>query len=372
MSYVGPINSPAALLNLRRTIGVLIFVLVFEGLGRKLQIPYTSVPIFFIKDVLVLLIALQLSFLRQPRALEPIWIAYVTVCFLFLPVFISTLTHDPLLAVFGLKQYLLYPVVALGFVTAFEYSPLSEIVRMMRRVTFLIVPTTIIAVIQQHLSPDHWLNLSVEGAQLGNFSSAGHLRISSTFSFVAQYCAFLNFALVTAVVSLHGLGALRRWQQLFFIAMLPAIFLCSYMTGSRGAVMGNLGALAIGIGLIILRLDLRNTIRIIGIGTGILIVISRPVLDLLGAGAGPPGRRQRRNHGPRVRFVLRLDQRRHRRARPRLWHRDHEQRQRPVQPICRHLPRQGRLDRDRFCHHPLRGRSLPDHCLVRLSLLCDL
>jgi hypothetical protein len=172
-----------------------------------------------------------------------------------------------------LKQYLLYPVVALGFVTAFEYSPLSEIVRMMRRVTFLIVPTTIIAVIQQHLSPDHWLNLSVEGAQLGNFSSAGHLRISSTFSFVAQYCAFLNFALVTAVVSLHGLGALRRWQQLFFIAMLPAIFLCSYMTGSRGAVMGNLGALAIGIGLIILRLDLRNTIRIIGIGTGILIVI---------------------------------------------------------------------------------------------------
>jgi hypothetical protein len=55
----------------------------------------------------------------------------------------------------------------------------------------MIIPTTLVAVLQNSLSSSHWINLSVGGESLEAFSAGGYLRVSSTFSFTAQYSWFL-------------------------------------------------------------------------------------------------------------------------------------------------------------------------------------
>ena len=46
--------------------------------------------------------------------------------------------------------------------------------------------------------------MSVDGESLEDFSSAGHLRVSSTFSFVSQFCCFLNMQMFMVFFALHG------------------------------------------------------------------------------------------------------------------------------------------------------------------------
>jgi hypothetical protein len=258
--------------RLRQTLTFLVYLLVFEGLARKLEPGIVGILIFLFKDVVVLFMGWQLATQHKiPPAIHFLFIGYVAAIILFVPCIFSTATHDPLLAVFGAKQYLLYPIVGIATFVAFQNATVTDVIAFCRRVALLMIPTGLVAVLQTQLSPDNWLNLSVDGASLADFSSAGHLRVSSTFSFVSQFCGFLNMEMFMLFLALHGWKTLeKKW-----LYVLPVVLLvvCSYLTGSRGAVVGNTMVIVIAVALCVLRFEVGKIANLLWIGGFLFVVV---------------------------------------------------------------------------------------------------
>jgi hypothetical protein len=229
---------------LHRTLVVLVILLTFEGLVRKLQPGAVGVLVFFLKDFVILFMGLQLFRHKLPSAIGFVTYAYAFVTLFLLPNIINTAMHDPLLALFGTKQYLLYPIVAISVFAVFQNATMDQIVRFGRFVAFLMIPTGLVAMLQTQLPPSHWLNMSVEGTSLEGFMSAGHLRVSSTFSFVSQFCCFLNMQMFMVFFAFYGFTRTNsQVGKLIIMASVPFLVVCSFLTGSRGAVIGNASVL---------------------------------------------------------------------------------------------------------------------------------
>jgi hypothetical protein len=259
--------------HLRWLLLFLVVLLTFEGLARKLQIANSSIAIFLFKDFVVLVMALYV--LRMPRhpALDFLWGAYLTTGVLFIPVIMWTAVHDPILAIFGTKEYLLYPIVAFAVFFAFHNQPVDQIYRFFRPLALLIIPTTLIAVWEHHLPSTHWLNRSVEGENLAAFSAGGELRICSTFSFIAQYCAFLNAEIFMTMVALNHLRGVNFLLRIAYGSLFPLLVVGCYITGSRGAVVGNTVLIVLAGLLASAKFQFRVLFRVLVLVGGILITI---------------------------------------------------------------------------------------------------
>ena len=254
-------NDPKATRRLQHWLLFLVLILTFEGILRKKAPPGIKQAIFFLKDFIAIWLAVQVARMRQPPAIQFLSTAYKTVAVLMIPVIVATALHDPLLALFGAKQYLLFPVVGLAVFLAFENATHAEILRFFRWIALLVIPTSLVALLQSRLSPDHWLNLSVGGTSLETFSAGEKLRVSSTFPFVAQYCMFLNAQMFITAITLTQLQNLRRIWKVACLSLLPLLVLGSYITGSRGAVAGNTAILLIAAALAMTKRQSRVALR---------------------------------------------------------------------------------------------------------------
>jgi hypothetical protein len=268
-----PAHEAASARRLRWLLLTLVIVLTFEGVARKLQIPGSNIPLFLLKDVVVLIMGYYLLRMTRPPAIDFLWLAYLVLLALFLPVILLTALHDPLLALFGAKQYLLYPLVGFAVFYAFYDSDLKQIVRFFRWTTLLIIPTFIVAVIQIRLPPTHWLNLSVEGGVLDAFTAGGKLRVSSTFSFVAQYGAFLNAEFFMLIIALNQRRDLNFFGKAVYFGLVPLFVISTYITGSRGAVIGCIVVVILAFGLLMMKFQARSTARLMAITLGLAVII---------------------------------------------------------------------------------------------------
>jgi hypothetical protein len=267
-------NGATALRVLRGTLFLLVLVLVFEGIARKVNFKGTSTPIFFLKDFIILLLGVQVLRLRRSRAIQWLWITYLLECALFLPLILCTAWQDPILAVFGAKEYLLYPVVAIATFLALESSTMLQIIWFFRWISLLVIPTTLLALYQLHQPADSWINLSVGGDSLEGFSANGVLRVSSTFPFVAQYCAFLNAQVFITAIALSRFRDLGVFGRALYLFIVPMLILGCYMTGSRGAVLTDLVVIAIAATLSVLKFRARSTLRVVVIVVFLLIALA--------------------------------------------------------------------------------------------------
>jgi hypothetical protein len=236
--------------HLRFLLFSLVLVLTFEGLLRKMAPKAGEIALFFLKDFVVGLIWIYVLLLPKARPIQFFLRAYSTIAILFLPVVIITALHDPLLALFGMKQYLLFPVVAIGMFLAFEDASPEMLMAFARWSALLVIPTSLVALLESRLPPDHWLNLSVGGQSLEGFSAAGELRVSSTFPFVAQYCMFLNAQLFFVLATVSQMKSFKGLWKLIYFSLPVFLILGSYITGSRTAVVGNTVILGLGLLLV--------------------------------------------------------------------------------------------------------------------------
>lgn len=229
---------------------LMVVLLVFEGLARKYYGGALNVLIFIAKDGLA---AMGVLMVLQARlsAVGGFWAQkWMVLTLLFIPVATATLIRDPLLMVFGMKQYLIYPVMAIVAYEGFGRMGMEELRRWLLRFSYLVVPTTGIVLMQLQLPSSHWINLGVGGNSLEGFSAGGRLRLSSTFSFVAQYCMYLNFTTITMAalwfLRVRGRGGLQA-------LVAPGIFVLFvigvFATGSRAAVWG-VGSVLLVAGLV--------------------------------------------------------------------------------------------------------------------------
>jgi hypothetical protein len=174
---------------------------------------------------------------------------------LFLPVLIFTSFKDPILAVFASKQYLLYIIIGILVTVSFPPEKEQQFRKFILYASLLLIPTTIVAILQNSLPASHWLNLSVTGSSLENFSAAGYLRVGSTFSFTGQYSWFLNaesFFLATSffMQPFFKNQLIQRFLGLIYVLLIIMLMIAAFITGGRTAVLGCGGILSLGLILI--------------------------------------------------------------------------------------------------------------------------
>jgi len=232
-----------------RVIGLylLISVVVFDGVLRRLAGPVAANYFFFVKDVVALFFIIVgrggesdrvRSFFRL-HGLPLLMIALIPPCV------VQTLYLDPILALFGAKQYLLYPWIAYAVFRVMGELSLDKFERILKYILFLIIGTSALAVLQLELPSDNFFNQSVGGETMEDFSAGGYLRVCSTFPFVGQYCYFLNFTF-PFLFCIPRIRANASAMVSFITrpaVVIPVYLAGAFATASRTAVWGG-GAIA--------------------------------------------------------------------------------------------------------------------------------
>ena len=262
----------------------LLLMMIFEGITRKMMPPTISKMMIFAKDGFVILILFGTITKRYKGTLANIKNYLLFFAFALTPLIAYTAIKDPVLALFGTKQYLLFPFTVFGVVAAFSNYNIREFTQPLRFMILLLFPLTTLAVIQIFLPDSHWLNLSVTGEDLSAFKAGGRLRVSSTFPFVAQFCYYLTILLPCILTYLtfknknSKKGILDRIESL--VVILPFFIVANVVTGSRLAVVTNVMTIAIATGLLAMRGQSKNIGRLVGFILVIIIsvFIARAVL----------------------------------------------------------------------------------------------
>ncbi|HAV12552.1 MAG TPA: hypothetical protein DCX06_03495 [Opitutae bacterium] len=253
----------------RRLLYLLVLTLIFEGLLRKLLPSLVSQAVFFLKDgicLLMLILLLNEGIKKSVNVITGPWVLFLILLF---PVILNTLSIDPLLVLFGGKQYLLFPIVAVAAIRAFPPDDRESLRKFGYCLALLVLPTTAVALLQLSLPSSHWLNQGIGGTDLSGFSSGGILRVSSTFPFVAQFAMYLN-AMVFGLGLRYVLGTPKKVPQLLksipFAVILVAYIISVFATGSRTSVLGAMTMFAIATSLALMGNQARTAKKVLGLG----------------------------------------------------------------------------------------------------------
>lgn len=251
--------------RLRQLLMLLILTLTFEGLARKAFPAILNIPIFFAKDAIILAMAYYVFRWPPVPQIMFLWKAYKIVSIMLCPLILATLWKDPLLGIYGTKQYLYYPIVGFATYYSFQNQSLQKIVEFCKWYAFLIIPTACMAILQLQLPYSNWLNCSVNGEEMGQFSAAEHLRVSATFSFVAQYSCFLEGEIYILILIWSNLNYSSTIWKFIAVALFPTYIVSCYITGSRGPVLGALTVCAVAFALVAIKFQLRNFLKVAGL-----------------------------------------------------------------------------------------------------------
>jgi hypothetical protein len=272
-----PPMSPSQRL-IHRLLCLVILAVVFEGVARKLAPHALGTVIFFLKDILT--VVLLWSCLRMPPNVASSHLLGVmgNLVLLLLPCVLLTAIHDPLLAAFGLKQYALFPAIAVAMCQAYVPFHRREMFALFRMIAFSVVLTTLVAVVQNKLPSASWLNLSVTGDDLSGFAAGGYLRVSSTFPFVGQYCFYLN-ALCYCLPAYFYFRRLftTRAEKMQMIVLAGLFIIGMFVTGSRESVIGNASILGLGVLLSVYLVGIKALFKVLMFGAiaAVLLVAIR-------------------------------------------------------------------------------------------------
>jgi hypothetical protein len=117
----------------------------------------------------------------------------------------------------------------------------------------MIIPLTILALLQLRLGSGNWVNRSLGGEDISGFSAGGHLRVSSTFSFVAQFAMYLNAMVFMLGAFLYVRPGKAKMSVYLAMTVCGCFILSSFATGSRTAVLGDGTILGLAGALLLLK-----------------------------------------------------------------------------------------------------------------------
>lgn len=242
--------------KIRKLLYVIIFILVFEGMARKILPDFLSIILFFVKDLLCL-IGLYFIYNSSLSNVSKRIVKFfmILVHFIF-PLLVYNVLLDPILLIWGAKTYLLYVVVAILMTMAFPHDAKKDFKKFMIFIVLMLVPTILTAMLQINLGSTHWLNRAVGGESLEGFSAAGKLRVSSTFSFTGQFSFFLLF--VASFYFANFFFENKKSYSFFDNKLLQIclgfmLIIGVFLTGGRTAVLGLMSITLIGASLILLK-----------------------------------------------------------------------------------------------------------------------
>ncbi len=206
---------------------------MFEGAIRKWVLPGSS-EVYFLKDFVVIGAVLSISLSSVKLKLIPgyqrvvKWFAIVAVVIGLCA--LNTNLGSLLTAVFGVKSYLLYPLLIV--VVPRVLPTFGSLQRSVRIFLLLAIPVCLLGMAQFAAPADSALNRYAIGEEdIATFGEYGAVRITGTFAYISGHTAFL---LVLLAVCLGAIGTDDRisWR----LTALATLFLAIgnlFMTGSR-------------------------------------------------------------------------------------------------------------------------------------------
>jgi hypothetical protein len=228
-----------------RKLMVLFFVyLIVEGALRKWLFPEASAELYVLKDGILLVafiafvstnVHVSLSYLRRDElALWMLWLIFLLGFFL--------LRNPSLARVAGLRYYL--APLPLLLLVPYAIGGLPNLQRVAVAVMVMTIPLGILGFVQ-YLSPlDSEINRYAWATGQDAIASFGvgedqglrldidRPRVTSTFSYISTYAAYLVFAVLVVWAGVAGAAGFRTW--LLGSSTLLLIFANLAMTGSRG------------------------------------------------------------------------------------------------------------------------------------------
>jgi len=239
--------------------------LLLDGILRKWFLFQFAGPLFYVKYILFGLS--YASFILSKNSIPKVRyiyqyfiILFILIC--FLGVLNNKLENPSIVGIVGLIVHIYFmPIIHLN---QFIFKNLNAIDTLSKVIAYLSIPICILGMVQFYLPTDHIINGFTNEAQLitrvGDFT-----RISSVFSFVKIYNAYLLFCITfLTVVILNKL--LQNKKSILLNIILILLIINMFMTGSRlPLVLMFMNLFIIGIYVLISFPSLRKTVSVVTI-----------------------------------------------------------------------------------------------------------
>ncbi|MDB9458674.1 hypothetical protein PN473_09705, partial [Dolichospermum circinale CS-545/17] len=223
-------------LNWRKSVKFALIIVVLEGALRKWVLPQASDMIYFLKDIILLGAYLKFYSSSEPKYHRKSGFLTIT---LFLctgwcafQIFNPSL-GSPIIGIFGFKAYLFYIPLMWMLPTLFESQ--EELYQFLRNYLLLVIPVSILAIVQFFSPTNSPLNVYAPGAVKQVATAGENVRVTGTFPYIAGYSTYMSFCF-SLLIPLISLPQRKKWQIITFIEAL-LVTGTSFMTGARGLLI---------------------------------------------------------------------------------------------------------------------------------------
>ena len=220
----------------RWVLGLLLFLLIYDGSIRKWLLPGAEQIVFIAKDALLVTALFLWLVLRGGKPLARLhpWVRLLFALYAYWVLLRVFSTSLPNLAVglWGVKSHLLYASILLFLPLA--YPKLENLFAVLEKIyPWLVIPVCSLAFAQVLAPADSFLNQQVkEGTEgIAYFGEAGLVRVTGTFSYISGMAAFVQATCLLGMALYLG-GARSR----LFLVGLGFAFASLPVTGSRAVV----------------------------------------------------------------------------------------------------------------------------------------
>lgn len=218
---------------------IALFVAVIDGALRKWFFPQLASPLYFFKDVILIVAYFQFFRIYPSFAIprEYGFAGALVVMNIILAFFFAFHPDQPSieLTILSLRHYLIF--LPLIWLVPRMFRSQEELVSFLQIYVLTAIPIGLLGFIQYFSAPDSWINRYVgdeEVAAVG-FGESGRVRITGTFSYLGGYTLYLSFVFFLAI-GLY-LNPYQSWlKSVLLSAAIPIIIMNMLMTGSRGPV----------------------------------------------------------------------------------------------------------------------------------------
>lgn len=227
----------------RRSIKAVLILVVLEGAIRKWVLPQASQFIYFLKDCV--LIGAYLRYFLFSQSQNKIFTKTPIILTLLgcMAVWGGLQAFNPslgstVIGLFGVKNYFLY--IPLIWLVPQIFETEDELYRFIRHYLLLLIPVGLLAIAQFFSPPTSPLNVYAWGDEAPGIavSGLGTVRVTGTFSYISGYTTYLLSCLCLLLPMLTRPQP-RLWQ-LLTLAEVVLLAITSFMTLSRGVILGSI------------------------------------------------------------------------------------------------------------------------------------
>lgn len=231
------------------TLFAVMILMVYEGALRKWLLPQFATEIYLLKDALVLMAFFGFmsasrpigSHERRMQALKVLVVLNFFMCFMQLS---NPASPSFLVAVIGVKNYVLYMLVA--FMVPYAFTTSEDLERKLKVFMLLMIPVCLLGMVQFFSPPDSLINVYVQRGDEQQYiarvgASGEKVRSTGTFAFLGGYQTFVFTMFLFSLAFI--IGSRKDLARLVVpLALLLGASLSMFTTGSRAVVFG-IGAL---------------------------------------------------------------------------------------------------------------------------------